>query len=365
MPKHRGFNAWITCDGDKLDEYLVEVNAKDGDVVECWVPSQAGKSFSVCWQNENKKPTATSGHIFIDGVDLASAIARPGRKSHVERSGAKTTSSHLRPFQFSVLPLTDDEKVAPIIDPSVKEIGTIRVEITRVILGAEVPFKAVTVEERGPVHEKAKKAGAHVTKFGDMKRSTKGRTSAVSNAPYDPDRTTPWVTFIFRYRSREFLMAQDIIPNPSRKRRATPEMVDMTGDDDESARKKVKLEAREAFERSEEELAADEAAEMDLDPDADPDAELAPEQDQDDDIPASSPKTEDDGNGPRSSPAVEVEAPNERISPAQSPEPELEIPVATMVEPSQTQDHSQVTPDQSQTQDDSQPQGLDGETLVG
>lgn len=138
----------------------------------------------------------------MDGVDVASAIMRENRKDHVERSGAKTSSSTIRPFRFADLELTDDTSIAPVRDPSVQHIGSVKLEITRVVLGAEVAFKPVTVENRGPVHEKAKKAGAHVTNYGVAQRSARGRTAAISTAPYDAGRDTPWVTFIFRYRSR-------------------------------------------------------------------------------------------------------------------------------------------------------------------
>lgn len=180
----------------------------------------------MCWQNDNRSKAATSGHVFVDGIDVASAIMRAERcvqagqatraldfmadativlhcrVNHVERSGAKTSTSTVRPFVFGELQLTDDERIAPVRDPSAADIGQIRLEITRVVLGAEVPFKAAVVDERGPVHERAKKAGAHVTRYGKAQRATKGKTASVSTAPYDVGRDKPWVTFVFRYRSR-------------------------------------------------------------------------------------------------------------------------------------------------------------------
>ncbi|EJD49569.1 hypothetical protein AURDEDRAFT_161127 [Auricularia subglabra TFB-10046 SS5] len=339
MPSHRGFKAWISCEGEPLTEYEKQIDPKEPDIVTCWVPSKAGANFSVCWQNDNKKKTATSGHVFIDGNDVASAIMRPERKSHVERSGAKTSSSNIRQFKFAALELTDDDNIAPRVDPSAQHIGTIRLEITRVILGAEVPFQATNVENRGPVHERAKKAGVHVTKFGATQRSAKGKSAAVSNAPYDHDRTTPWVTFVFRYRSHDFLMAQNIIPNPL-KRRATPQTIVIDSDDDEEANespanKRIKLEAQEAF-----------AREAGYDDDFL--ASQAPA--------ASSPPKTDTASSPV--PATG----NTQLTPESTPEPAQEP--ATMVEESQTQDESQPTQtqDPSQTQDD---ESMGDETLIG
>lgn len=46
-----------------------------------------------------------------------------------------------------------------------KDVGTIRVEIKHVRLGGEVPFEGYKVPESELVHERAKKAGAHCTKY--------------------------------------------------------------------------------------------------------------------------------------------------------------------------------------------------------
>ena len=46
-----------------------------------------------------------------------------------------------------------------------KDVGTIRVEIKLVRLGGEVPFEGYDVTDNELVHERAKKAGAHCTKY--------------------------------------------------------------------------------------------------------------------------------------------------------------------------------------------------------
>ncbi|KAH7106370.1 hypothetical protein BKA62DRAFT_651023 [Auriculariales sp. MPI-PUGE-AT-0066] len=240
MLQHKGFSAWIVSNDEELDEYTVTV--KD-DVVECWIVSKKGQTFAVCWQNDNERKIATSGHVFVDGNDVASAIMRPQRISHVERNGARISSSNVRPFVFDELQLTDDDKIAPVRDPSAQHIGTIRLEITRVVLGAEIEFKPANVGDRGPVHEKAKKAGSHVTRYGKSQRSAKGKTAAITTAPYDMGRDKPWVTFVFRYRNREFLLAQDIIPNPALRKRAAEAIIIDSDDEDAGQRfKRMKLE---------------------------------------------------------------------------------------------------------------------------
>lgn len=109
---HRNFKAWVTCDDKVLEELQVQIrtaNSKstERNVVECWIPSTAGKHFSVFWE-DLKGEHASCGHIFVDGVDVASAIMREGRGKPVERSGAKVKSRKLKPFTFAELDLTGE-----------------------------------------------------------------------------------------------------------------------------------------------------------------------------------------------------------------------------------------------------------------
>ncbi|KAF8525909.1 hypothetical protein BU17DRAFT_41206 [Hysterangium stoloniferum] len=195
---HKNFSAWITMDKAVLPVYQEQ---KENNTCSGWIPSSVGQNFSVWWKDDSKSRIATSGHVFIDGRDVASAIMRAGRTKPVERSGAKTSARQLKPFIFSVLNLTDDDSIANPCDPALQEMGTIKVEITRVKIGDEVPFNGYEAQDHGPVHERAKKLGAHCTSFGPSKRTASSRTVAVSTAPYDKHNSDPHVTFIFKYRS--------------------------------------------------------------------------------------------------------------------------------------------------------------------
>lgn len=155
------------------------------------------QSFSVAWRKDDHREIASSGHIFIDGKDVASGVMRPRRTRHVERSAAKVSSSRARAFYFTTLELTgtvvvsancfdifrvpkckysrlflamnvkscrvDDELIAPLYDQRLKDAGSIRLEVTFVRLGAAVPIVPAEVESITIAHEKAKKAGAMVT----------------------------------------------------------------------------------------------------------------------------------------------------------------------------------------------------------
>ncbi|KAG8954207.1 hypothetical protein FRC04_000428 [Tulasnella sp. 424] len=145
----------------------------------------------------------------------SSAILRPGRLYPATRHGAKINADEVRPFTFSKLELTDDDSVADPGDPRGKDIGTIQVKIKYIRLGSVVPLKKTNPEDIGVVHEKAKKAGIHATTYKTTQKLAKSR--AVSNKPlYPNDEWEYHVVFTFRYRSREILMAEGIIPRPEK-----------------------------------------------------------------------------------------------------------------------------------------------------
>lgn len=55
-------------------------------------------------------------------------------------------------------------------DNTLKDIGSIRVEISRVQLGDSMHFEGTDAQNLGYVHEKAKKAGAHCTRYQSRKQ---------------------------------------------------------------------------------------------------------------------------------------------------------------------------------------------------
>ncbi|KAL5526324.1 hypothetical protein ACEPAF_8047 [Sanghuangporus sanghuang] len=235
MLKHMGFTCWVTSGDLPLQTYSEE---SLGNVRAAWIASTPGKSFAVHWQDHSGKRIATSGHVLIDGKDVASAIIRPGRQTPVKRTGAKVRRNVIKPFVFTELSLTDDDDLASPYDTSLGRIGSIRIEITRVRLGAEVPFAGYDkAQDPGVVHERAKKAGAHCTNFGDAKHIERARTVSISTAPYDPNEPGPFVVFEFRYRSFEMLKAIGIV-QIGRKRlneSATDDVIEIDSSDDEAS----------------------------------------------------------------------------------------------------------------------------------
>ncbi|KAG8893327.1 hypothetical protein FRC00_010686 [Tulasnella sp. 408] len=140
---------------------------------------------------------------------------RPGRAYPATRHGVRISDDEIRPWTFSKLELTDDDSVADPGDPRAKDIGTIQVKIKYIKLGSVVAMKKTKLDDVGVVHEKAKKAGIHTTTYKTRQKLAKSRS--VSNKPlYPNDEWEYHVVFTFRYRSREILMAEGIIPRPEK-----------------------------------------------------------------------------------------------------------------------------------------------------
>ncbi|PFH48369.1 hypothetical protein AMATHDRAFT_5863 [Amanita thiersii Skay4041] len=80
MPRLGTFEARIKIDGVELLEHEIEVD-EQGKKVSCWVPSQARKAFSVCWNN--LEPVLdTAGSVTLGGAkaQIRSIEARISKK---------------------------------------------------------------------------------------------------------------------------------------------------------------------------------------------------------------------------------------------------------------------------------------------
>lgn len=216
MLRNGDFSACIFVDGKEVEYFEVRTKLDDSEegreVVHAYIIGEPGKNFTVSWK-DHRGIHASSGHIFVDGKDVASAIMRAGRGKPVSRSGAKISANKLRPFKFGHLNVTSDDKLADKKRDKerLREMSTIRLAITYVQLGSVVPFKAGEVTEWGHVHEEAKALGL-MTEY-DAKIDIPA-SRAVASRPLNPDQGGPDAQFVFTYATKDHLMAADIIPNP-------------------------------------------------------------------------------------------------------------------------------------------------------
>ncbi|CAE6427946.1 unnamed protein product [Rhizoctonia solani] len=216
MLRFKDFSACVFVDGVEVEYFEAKTKWDDSEegreVMHAYIVGEPGKTFTVSWKDHHGTK-ASSGHIFVDGKDVASAIMRVGRGKPVSRSGAKISADKLRPFKFANLNITSDDRLADKKKDKerLKEMSTIRLEITYVQVGPAVPFKKQEVHDWGHVHEEAKALGL-MTEYAPKIAIPESR--AVATRRLDPSQDGPDVQFIFTYATREHLMAADIIPNP-------------------------------------------------------------------------------------------------------------------------------------------------------
>ncbi|KAF9500483.1 hypothetical protein BDN71DRAFT_1427350 [Pleurotus eryngii] len=225
MLTHRGFSAWIACEGQALPEYLVAVE-EEVHQVSCWIPSEEGKSFAVFWRDNTDpapapehpaQPIDSCGFITLDGLVV------PGRflfgTGTASRAGVRSGPNTEKPFVF--LKVGEEEEGggggvdAFSSSKSRKDLGTIILRIRRVLRVEKCPanpIKAVPSKVLGK-----RKTGDVGIGFGDDVPAYYQSPVTWEVQPYPEDAhlgAASYVTFVFRYRSAEFLESQGIMPSP-------------------------------------------------------------------------------------------------------------------------------------------------------
>jgi len=195
MVKLREFSACVTSNGIELPEYLTAIDPS-GSRTSCWIPSQAGESFSVHWTDHGSK-MHTCTFITLDGFVI------PGRflfgEGSASREGIRTGSHSERPFVFA-----ENRKIV-----AGNDLGTIVVKIRRVRLsGAKRANSLQNIPDefgaRGPL-------GGHCVRFGGERSASEQSPTTWRVESLSPSEPHNYVTFVFRYRSRDFLSSQGII----------------------------------------------------------------------------------------------------------------------------------------------------------
>ncbi|TFK69682.1 hypothetical protein BDN72DRAFT_959377 [Pluteus cervinus] len=214
------FTAWIEVNGKHLPEFGSTVS-DDLQTVSCWVPSEAGKEFAVCWKDSTSL-YALEGWVSVDGMSCG-GICEPTwtlnkemtyRKDYISTSG---TSG--RALMFSNVELTDDDSYLQ--HNQLENLGEIKISLYEVqVLGmtpgaAHASSTADSLAENAKVHERSKKGLGHRVGLGKV-------VAKIPTSVINRNRIRSVATFIFRYRPLAILQANEIAPiEQSNKRKAS------------------------------------------------------------------------------------------------------------------------------------------------
>lgn len=200
-----GFSAWITCPDGEIVEYDTMVNTQ-GDVMYCWIPSEIDKPFSVHWRDHGGG-IDTATYIKLDGETA------PGQflmgEGEAERSAIRVAENAERPFLFSEVkePKQQDSSQPQERLPREAEVGTIVVKIKRV---KRMQRRAAN-KPLIPPSEVRGRPGQPCITYGPPRPIAGHHSSTWDIQPYDPEKAGSFVKFVFRYRSKEFLISQGIM----------------------------------------------------------------------------------------------------------------------------------------------------------
>ncbi|TFK69683.1 hypothetical protein BDN72DRAFT_840045 [Pluteus cervinus] len=231
MPSLGKFSAWVEVGGKHLPEFSSTV-ADDMQTVSCWVPSEAGEEFAVCWK-DSKALYALEGWVTIDGNSCGGLCHRKwtiNQEKSYQKNCLQTSSTAGQAFKFSTIELTDDDSDLR-ERPGLENLGEIKVELYEVEVLGSTPIVHVpaadTLSANARVHERSKKGMGHCVGLGTA--VTRVPTSSTKRK-----RIRTVATFTFRYRPLAILQANGITPiDRSNKRKASTPPQDSSDDEDE------------------------------------------------------------------------------------------------------------------------------------
>ncbi|KAG2153984.1 hypothetical protein DEU56DRAFT_907445 [Suillus clintonianus] len=224
MLKHQEYTAWVSVDGQPLEVYAVETSLATNEVT-CWIASEAGKEFSVHCQNTSAPGVDTIGaFVYIDGQGCHGGLFERWSTDHtINISNAFVSDRITKSLVFSTVRLTDEDEF---VDTSSADLGQIQIRVCKVTLGDYYNPSQDRLQTEHKVHERSKKAVTHCVGLGEetIVPQTMLRKSQCIGQPL--------AVFTFKYRDRNLLKANGVIPTPAPlKRKASQEIIDLTVND--------------------------------------------------------------------------------------------------------------------------------------
>ncbi|KIY63013.1 hypothetical protein CYLTODRAFT_426462 [Cylindrobasidium torrendii FP15055 ss-10] len=204
MRIHTGLEAWVSIEGERCEEYGQTLAANGRDVT-CWIASEAGKTFSVHWQD---RPTQQMDYaLIIDGVDIGGkcCVNPTGRLVSMDMTGTRISAIEEQPFMFAPIRQSDDESL---LLNSVEGVGEIQIKTGTARFQPAIRTYAPPPSGK-TFHERMKKGIDHQTSFGAAKLVAQESVTAYRPVPVGvPTMLT------FKYRPLNVLQANGIAPRP-------------------------------------------------------------------------------------------------------------------------------------------------------
>ncbi|KAF8827141.1 hypothetical protein HHX47_DHR5001121 [Lentinula edodes] len=211
------YSAWVVVDGAGLETHCVEASHQSRTTsTSGWISSEAGKKFSVYWSNA-VRDVDLEATVSIDGVEcnrhvMLAASNFPHRPDTVRVSYTRTSEFARRDFFFSVIQVVDDDEYLPSVDYT--KFGVITLELWRLRVNRVVrqqlqydPPKIPMLEFQ-VLPEQTKKGGTHHVRFGKEYSASRPIVDMVDGQKLDK---APYMSFSFKYRPRDILLAQGVI----------------------------------------------------------------------------------------------------------------------------------------------------------
>ncbi|KIP08752.1 hypothetical protein PHLGIDRAFT_29423 [Phlebiopsis gigantea 11061_1 CR5-6] len=199
MPEYKEFEAWITCDGQRLREFHP---AQEGKEASCWVSCELGKRFTVHWMDKGTS-VQSAGYLMLDGMPSAGRFLFGFGTT--QRSTVRIDKDTESPLYFAKA-----DSPPRLSNPRSSDVCIIALKIRLVKLEdlthSPNPVRGVP----RPADATASTGGACIG-FGQPERTTRQHDTTWRFKPYDLNNPSHYVKFVWRYRTEEFLRDQGIM----------------------------------------------------------------------------------------------------------------------------------------------------------
>ncbi|GAA5856701.1 hypothetical protein JCM5353_004749 [Sporobolomyces roseus] len=213
------FAVWIEIDGQAVSIHSKK-ESNDRKSITGYIEAKEGQKFVVHFADlrTSLPQHSYSARLYIDGdqlVDITTSILFWMGTNDVSRfvsmSGKEINATQEQPFSFGKLRLTDDDDTACHDEHALKNLGTIKLMYRRIknVRNCQAGNYNSSTQPKS-FHEKAKKAQlSHQATFGAPVAKLQGGRSSFD---WMDDEDHPLQTYEFRYRSRQLLQLEGLVP---------------------------------------------------------------------------------------------------------------------------------------------------------